>query len=95
MKKEGAGFDLPIAVGILGAYGALRMSDLSQFLWSANWASTAACALCPACCPIAILRAWKRDSKSDPPAGQRRRGRCGRRRERLPGVVAARCAASC
>src|SRR6202042_2549339 len=23
MKKEGAGFDLPIAIGILGAYGAL------------------------------------------------------------------------
>jgi len=32
MKKEGAGFDLPIAVGILGAYGALRTDDLSQFL---------------------------------------------------------------
>ena len=32
MKKEGAGFDLPIAVGILGAYGALRIDDVSQFL---------------------------------------------------------------
>jgi len=32
LKKEGSGFDLPIAVGILGAYGALRTDDLSRFL---------------------------------------------------------------
>ena len=32
LKKEGSGFDLPIAVSILGAYGALRVKDLSQFL---------------------------------------------------------------
>lgn len=32
MKKEGSGFDLPIAIGILGAYGALELRDLSQFL---------------------------------------------------------------
>jgi magnesium chelatase family protein len=33
IKKEGSGFDLPIAIGILGAYGALRVSDLSNFLF--------------------------------------------------------------
>jgi magnesium chelatase family protein len=32
LKKEGSGFDLPIAIGILGAYGALANRDLSQFL---------------------------------------------------------------
>jgi magnesium chelatase family protein len=32
LKKEGSGFDLPIAVGILGAYGALRVNDLSRSL---------------------------------------------------------------
>src|ERR1700758_5708644 len=32
LKKEGSGFDLPIAVGILGAHGALANRDLSQFL---------------------------------------------------------------
>ncbi len=32
LKKEGSGFDLPIAVGILGAYGALKMNDLGRFL---------------------------------------------------------------
>jgi magnesium chelatase family protein len=32
IKKEGSGFDLPMAIGILGAYGALQLHDLSQFL---------------------------------------------------------------
>ena len=32
LKKEGSGFDLPIAIGILGAYGALHIKDLSDFL---------------------------------------------------------------
>jgi magnesium chelatase family protein len=32
IKKEGSGFDLPIAIGILGAYGALHIKDLSNFL---------------------------------------------------------------
>jgi magnesium chelatase family protein len=32
LKKEGSGFDLPIAIGILGAYGALQIKDLSGYL---------------------------------------------------------------
>jgi len=32
IKKEGSGFDLPIAIGILGAYGALTVKDLSDYL---------------------------------------------------------------
>ncbi len=32
LKKEGSGFDLPIAIGILGAYGALTAKDLSDYL---------------------------------------------------------------
>ena len=32
IKKAGSGFDLPIAIGILGAYGALHIKDLSDFL---------------------------------------------------------------
>ena len=32
LKKEGSGFDLPIAIGILGAYGALHIKDLTNFL---------------------------------------------------------------
>lgn len=32
LKKEGSGFDLPMALGILGAYGALRRQELSEFV---------------------------------------------------------------
>src|SRR5580692_1688146 len=32
LKKEGSGFDLPIAIGILGAYGGLHMKDASDFV---------------------------------------------------------------
>src|SRR6201993_1578096 len=32
LKKEGSGFDLPIAIGILGAYGALHIKDVSDYL---------------------------------------------------------------
>ena len=32
LKKEGSGFDLPIAVGILGAYGGLAIKDASDFV---------------------------------------------------------------
>jgi magnesium chelatase family protein len=32
LKKEGSGFDLPMAIGILGAYGALELKDLGKFL---------------------------------------------------------------
>jgi magnesium chelatase family protein len=32
MKKEGSAFDLPMAIGILGSYGLLTKSDLSDYL---------------------------------------------------------------
>src|SRR6202167_3744936 len=32
LKKEGSGFDLPMAIGILGAYGALQLKDVGQFM---------------------------------------------------------------
>ena len=32
LKKEGSGFDLPIAIGILGASGSLHIRDMANFL---------------------------------------------------------------
>ena len=32
LKKEGSGFDLPIAIGILGAYGALTIKEVHDFV---------------------------------------------------------------
>src|SRR5476651_2356383 len=55
MKKEGAGFDLPIAVGILGAYGALRIDDLSQFLLVGELGLDGGVRSVPGMLPIAIM----------------------------------------
>ena len=32
IRKEGSGFDLPMALGILGAYGALARKDVSEYV---------------------------------------------------------------
>src|ERR1041385_8893343 len=32
IKKEGSGFDLPMALGILGAYGALNKKDIPEYV---------------------------------------------------------------
>ncbi len=57
MKKEGSGFDLPIAIGILGAYGALHIKDArATFCWWASWAWMEACARCRECCRLRLRR---------------------------------------
>ncbi|HUA93569.1 MAG TPA: YifB family Mg chelatase-like AAA ATPase [Terracidiphilus sp.] len=55
LKKEGSGFDLPIAVGILGAYGALRISDLGRFLLVGELGLDGSVRPIPGILPIAIL----------------------------------------
>jgi len=55
LKKEGSGFDLPMAVGILGAYGALQVSDLSQFLLVGELGLDGTMRAVPGMLPVAIL----------------------------------------
>ena len=55
LKKEGAGFDLAIAIGILGAYGALRTDDLSRFLLVGELGLDGSLRAVPGMLPIAIL----------------------------------------
>ncbi len=55
LKKEGSGFDLPIAVGILGAYGALHASDLSRFLLVGELGLDGSVRAIPGMLPVAIL----------------------------------------
>ena len=55
LKKEGSGFDLPIAVGILGAYGALRIDNLSQFLLVGELGLDGNLRPIPGMLPVAIL----------------------------------------
>jgi magnesium chelatase family protein len=53
IKKEGSGFDLPMALGILGAYGGLRRRCRIACLW-ANFRSTAASAECVVRYPLRL-----------------------------------------
>ncbi|MBE7181729.1 MAG: ATP-binding protein, partial [Terriglobus roseus] len=55
LKKEGSGFDLPIAIGILGAYGALHMRDLSSFLMIGELGLDGAVRAVPGVLPMAVL----------------------------------------
>jgi magnesium chelatase family protein len=54
LKKEGSGFDLPIAVGILGAYGALAIKDLSDFLLVGELGLDGSLRAVPGTLPIAV-----------------------------------------
>jgi magnesium chelatase family protein len=55
LKKEGSGFDLPIAVGLLGAYGALKPTDLSQYLFVGELSLDGSIRPIPGVLPIAVL----------------------------------------
>ncbi len=54
IKKEGSGFDLPIAIGILGAYGALQLKDLSQFLLVGELGLDGSLRAVPGMLPVAV-----------------------------------------
>ena len=55
LKKEGSGFDLPMAIGILGAYGALQISDLEQFILVGELGLDGTLRAVPGILPVAIL----------------------------------------
>ena len=54
LKKEGSGFDLPMAIGILGAYGALNLHDLGQFLLVGELGLDGTLRSVPGVLPIAV-----------------------------------------
>src|ERR1700758_1201645 len=54
LKKEGSGFDLPMAIAILGAYGALHLKDLGQFLLVGELGLDGALRGVPGVLPIAV-----------------------------------------
>lgn len=91
IKKEGSGFDLPIALGILGAYGALQVSDVSRFPMVGELGLGGGVRPVPGILPVAIL-ARKEHSESGLACGQCRRSCRGRRRQRLSRLLAPRCA---
>ncbi|MBW4045959.1 MAG: YifB family Mg chelatase-like AAA ATPase [Acidobacteria bacterium] len=54
IKKEGSGFDLPIAIGILGAYGALHLRDLSSFMLVGELGLDGSLRAVPGMLPVAV-----------------------------------------
>jgi len=54
LKKEGSGFDLPIAIGILGAYGALTIKDIADFLLVGELGLDGTVRAVPGMLPIAV-----------------------------------------
>ena len=62
LKKEGSGFDLPVAVGILGTYGALRIDNVDLFLLVGELGLDGSVRAIPACC----LRPSSRERRTFP-----------------------------
>ena len=60
LKKEGSGFDLPIAIGILGAYGALNIKELDSFLLVGELGLDGSVRAIPGMLPVAILAREKK-----------------------------------
>ena len=60
LKKEGSGFDLPIAIGILGAYGALNIKELDSFLLMGELGLDGSVRAVPGMLPVAILAREKK-----------------------------------
>ncbi len=54
LKKEGSGFDLPIAIGILGAYGAIQSKDVSDWLIVGELGLDGSVRAVPGALPIAV-----------------------------------------
>src|SRR5271155_908798 len=54
IKKEGSGFDLPIAIGILGAHGALQLRDLGKFLLVGELGLDGGLRAVPGMLPVAV-----------------------------------------
>ncbi len=54
LKKEGSGFDIAIAIGILSAYGALQLRDLSDFLLIGELGLDGGLRRVPGMLPIAV-----------------------------------------
>ena len=55
IRKEGSGFDLPIAVSILGAYGALQLKNLNDYLLVGELGLDGTVRSVPGVLPMAIM----------------------------------------
>ena len=91
IKKEGAGFDLPIAVGILCAYGALQLKDLDGFLLVGELGLDGSLRPVPGVLSIAVLARTRGIANLILPAVNAPEAAGGRGCERLSGRLIGRC----
>ena len=78
MKKEGSGFDLPMALGILGAYGGLTRKDVrATALFVGELSLDGGVRGIRGALPIAVAARGQEDSQPDRARGERPRSRGG------------------
>jgi hypothetical protein len=91
IRKEGSGFDLPMALGILGAYGGLNKKEVPDCLFVGELSLDGGSGVCAALCPSLLKRSRKEDLPPDRAGAECPRGRHGRRGRSLSGEIAAGC----
>ena len=77
LRKEGSGFDLPMALGILGAYGGLRNKPPEDALFVGELSLDGGLRGVRGALPIAITARDQQDPQASPAGSQRPRGRRG------------------
>jgi magnesium chelatase family protein len=88
IKKEGSGFDLPMALGILGAYGGLNKKEIPDCLFVGELSLDGGIRGVRGALPIAIEARGRKISRMVVPEFERQRGRHGRRSDGVSGQVA-------
>jgi magnesium chelatase family protein len=91
IKKEGSGFDLPMALGIVGAYGGLTKKEISDCLFVGELSLDGGVRSVRGALPIAVEARGQKISCMVVPEAERQRGGDGRWGRCLSRPFAARC----
>ncbi len=84
IRKEGSGFDLPMALGILGAYGGLNNKPPADALFVGELSLDGGLRGVRGALPIAVMARGQQDPQADCPRGERARSGHGRGRRVYP-----------
>ena len=78
IRKEGSGFDLPMALGILGAYGGLNNKPPADALFVGELSLDGGLRGVRGALPIAVMARSQQHSQADRAGSERPRSRAGR-----------------
>ena len=90
IKKEGSGFDLPMALGIVGAYGGLTKKEIADCLFVGELSLDGGVRGVRGALPIALEARGRKISRMVVPEAECERSCHGRRSRRLSGPLPAR-----